>query len=305
MRIGLMFAGQGAQYPGMGKDLYERSPAARAVFEKADRALGRSISALCFEAEAAELTASANCQPAIYTLSLACLAALREAAAFELAVCGGLSLGEFGAVTAAGALDLETGLPLVGRRGELMDEACRAADGAMAAVLGGDPDIVARTCAAGGVDVANYNCPGQLVISGAAAALDRTIALLADEGITKVIRLQVAGAFHSRLMQPAADNFAPLLDRVEFHAPRCPVAQNVTGKLTADAAEIRDNLKAQVTGSVRWEACVRAMLETGIDMLVEVGPGKVLTGFMKRIDRKFPVARAGTMADIEALAATL
>ena len=300
-----MFAGQGAQYPGMGKDLYEKSTAARAVFERADRILGRPISTLCFDADAAELTASANCQPAIYTMSLACLAALREAGTFELAVCGGLSLGEFAAVTAAGSLDLETGLPLVGRRGELMDQACRSTEGTMAAVLGGDPDIVARICQAGGVDVANYNCPGQLVISGATPAMDQTIALLAEEGITKVIRLQVAGAFHSRLMQPAAAAFAPLLDTATFRDPQCPVAQNASGALVSAAAEIRENLKAQVTGSVRWENCVRAMLDTGIDLLVEVGPGKVLSGFMKRIDRKFPVARAGTMADIEDLAAKL
>jgi [acyl-carrier-protein] S-malonyltransferase len=202
-------------------------------------------------------------------------------------------------------LDFAAGLPLVSRRGELMDQACQAADGAMAAVLGGDPEVVSRVCEAGGIDVANYNCPGQLVISGAAAAVDETVTALAAEGITKVIRLQVAGAFHSRLMQPAATAFAPVLDAVDFRSPVCRVVQNVTGDRVADPAEIRENLKAQVTGSVRWEACVRAMLAADVDRLIEVGPGKVLSGFMKRIDRRFPVAQAGTVADIEALAAKL
>ena len=305
LRLGLMFAGQGAQFPGMGSDLYDAFPAARAVFDRADAILGRSVSQLCFRGTAEELTASANCQPAIYTMSLACLAALREAAAFEQVVCGGLSLGEFGALTAAGALDVREGLPLVAKRGELMDEACRATDGAMAAVLGADPDLVSRVCSDCGMDVANDNCPGQRVISGASSSLDAAVSMLAREGVKKVVKLNVAGAFHSRLMQPAADGFAPVLDACTFQQPACPVAQNVKGGLVESPDEMRENLKAQVTGSVRWHDCVAAMMGLELDMLVEVGPGSVLSGFMKRIDRRFPVARAGKADDIRTLAEKL
>lgn len=304
-RVGFMFAGQGAQVVGMGKDLYEQSPAAKAVFDAADGILGRAISTLCFAGPAADLTASANCQPAIYTVSMACAAALQERSGVQPAVCGGLSLGEFAALTCAGALEFAAGLRLVAERGRLMDEACRAADGAMAAVIGADAGVVADICAREGVDVANYNCPGQLVISGERRRLQQTLAALQAAGISRVVLLDVAGAYHSRLMQPAATAFAPVLDATPFREPSCPLAQNTVGSLVSDPAAIRANLKAQVTGSVRWEACVAAMRGTGIAALIELGPGKVLSGFMKRIDRAFPVANVATWADLAAAATLL
>jgi len=298
-RVGFMFAGQGAQAVGMGKDLVQESSAARAVFDRADAVLGRSVSDLCFEGPADALTASRNCQPAIYTMSLACLAALRERADIQPVVCAGLSLGEFAAVTCAGALDLEPGLLLVAERGRLMDEACRQTDGAMAAVIGAQTTCVEAACALNGVDVANFNCPGQLVISGVRDAIERTVAALGETSGVRVVMLDVAGAYHSRLMQPAADAFAAVLAETALAAPICPVAQNVAGACVSTPDALRANLGAQVTGSVRWEACVAAMMAQGVDLLIELGPGKVLSGFMRRIDRRFPVVNVAAYADLD------
>jgi [acyl-carrier-protein] S-malonyltransferase len=300
-RVGLMFAGQGAQAVGMGRDLWEQSPAARAVFERADAVLGRSISGLCFAGPAGALTASVNCQPAIFTMSMACYAALRERLPVEPVVCGGLSLGELAAVTCAGVLGFDEALRLVAERGRLMDDACRAAAGAMAAVIGAEVALVEEVCRQHAVDVANYNCPGQVVISGGTAEVKAAVAGLAAAGVSRVVMLEVAGAYHSRLMAPAARAFAAVLAPVELRAPTYPVAQNVPGTLVTEAAAIRDNLRAQVSGSVRWEACVRAMLAAGAEVLVELGPGKVLTGFMRRIDRAFPVCAVGSGADLAAV----
>lgn len=304
-RAGLMFAGQGAQVVGMGRDLYEGSAAARAVFDAADRLLGRSITALCFEGPAEALKASANCQPAIYTMSMACLAALRERLPVEPLICGGLSLGEFAAITCAGSLEFEAGLRLVAERGRLMDEACRAAEGAMAAVIGADTALVEDLCRQHGVDVANYNCPGQVVISGAAPALTRAVEALGAAGVSRVMRLEVAGAFHSRLMAPAAAAFAGVLEAVPLQVPRCAVVQNVPGGLVSDPAALRRNLGAQVAGSVRWESCLRAMLAAGVEVMVELGPGKVLSGFLRRLDRSFPVCSVSSLGDLEAAVALL
>lgn len=303
--VGFMFAGQGAQAVGMGKDLWERSPAARAVFERADQVLGRSVSGLCFEGPAAALTASGNCQPAIFTTSMACLAALRERCAVHPVACGGLSLGEFAAVTCAGVLEFDAALRLVAERGRLMDEACRTTDGAMAAVIGADLGLVEATCRQHGVDVANYNCPGQVVISGARMAVDAALKSLAAAGASRAVMLDVAGAYHSRLMAGAAVAFGQVLAGVTLAAPRCPVAQNVPGALVTDPEALRANLRAQVNGSVRWEACVRAMLAAGVEVLVELGPGKVLSGFLRRMDRAFPVSAVGSWAEVEATAGLL
>ena len=299
-RVGLMFAGQGAQAVGMGRDLWEQSPAARAVFERADAVLGRSISSLCFAGPAAALTASANCQPAIFTMSLACEAALRERLSVEVVVCGGLSLGEWSAVTCAGMLGFDEALRVVAERGRLMDEACRATAGAMAAVIGADTALVEDVCRRHEVDVANYNCPGQIVISGGRCEVKAAVAALGLAGASRVVMLEVAGAYHSRLMTSAALAFGAVLAPVDLGVPVCPVAQNVPGALVTDAGAIRDNLRAQVNGSVRWEACVRAMLAAGAEVLVELGPGKVLAGFMRRIDRTIPVCSVGSYADLAA-----
>jgi [acyl-carrier-protein] S-malonyltransferase len=284
----------------MGSDLPASSKAAADVFDRADTLLGRSLSKLCFEGDAEALTASANCQPAIFTMSLACVAAFRERTGIAPTVCGGLSLGELTALAAAEAYSLDTGLKLVARRGELMDQACAASQGAMAAVIGGDPAAIEAACAAADVDVANYNCPGQIVVSGLAERVDEVIEALTGNGPRSIVKLNVAGAFHSRLMQPAADAFGPVLEATEIVAPACPVAQNVVGALVTDPAEIRENLAKQVTGSVRWETCVQAMMDTGIQALVEFGPGKVLSGFMRRIERKFPICNVQSAEDLDA-----
>lgn len=305
MRIGLMFAGQGAQTVGMGRELYDGSPAARAVFDRADATLARKVSDLCFSGPLETLTLSENCQPAIYTMSVACLAALREKADIRPVVCGGLSLGEFAAACAAGTLAFEDGLKLVAERGRLMGRACAASDGAMAAVLNADPELVEAVCAAADIDVANYNCPGQIVVSGLRPKVEKAVETLKEKGVAKVIMLQVDGAFHSRVMSPAAAAFAPLLDTVAFAAPACRLVQNVVGGMVDDPAQIRVNLAAQVTGSVRWEQCLSTMLAQGVNALVELGPGRVLNGFMKRIDRRFPVYNVSGSEDLAATAEAL
>jgi [acyl-carrier-protein] S-malonyltransferase len=295
-----MFAGQGAQFVGMGADLARESVAARAVFERADRVLGLPLSGICADGPLERLTESAVCQPAIYTMSMACVAALRERVALEPLACGGLSLGEFAAVTVAGVLDFDACLPLVAARGRYMGEACRADNGGMAAVLKAQPELVRRVAAEHGVDVANENCPGQIVISGAVAALEQAMAALKAEGVSTVVPLQVDGAFHSRLMAPAAERFAADLAGVSVSRPQCSLVQNVAGATVSDPGAIRANLAAQITGTVRWEACVRAMLQEGVEVLVELGPGNVLSGFMRRIDRGVPVCRAGTLEELNA-----
>ena len=298
-RIGFLFAGQGAQAVGMGQDLIAASPAARQLFDQADGWLGRSLSGLCFAGPPAELTRTANCQPAITVMSLACVAALQERRPVQPAVCAGLSLGEFSALATAGALTAEDAVRLVAARGQFMEDACRATEGAMAAVLNADPVLVADTCRAQGTDVANYNCPGQIVISGEKTRLQQTIDALKAAGVSRIIPLAVDGAYHSRLMAPATPRFAERLAGVGLAAPRCPVAQNVVGELVTDPAVIRRNLENQITGSVRWEACIRAMLTTGVDALIEFGPGQVLAGFMKRIDRNVPMFNVGSAADLD------
>lgn len=303
---GLMFAGQGAQFPGMGKDLADASPAARNVFVEADRILDRPISSLCFEGPEAELTKSANCQPAIYTMSLACLEAMLEKLDLDIVVSGGLSLGEFAALTTAGALPFADGLKLVSERGRLMDDACRRTEGGMAALLNADPALVESVTEQFDIDVANYNCPGQIVVSGARERVEQAVEELRRRGVKRAVMLQVDGAFHSRLMKPAEVKFAPLLDHFNLVAPtRGTVVQNVTGKPVDTPDEIRLNLERQICGSVHWESCVRTMIGSGIDALIEVGPGQVLTGFMRRIDRKFPVYNVGSADDLEKVAEEL
>lgn len=302
MKIGFMCAGQGAQAVGMGADLYAASSAAKAVFDEADMTLDRRVSGLCFDGPMEALTSSANCQPAIYTTTVACLAALAEQVDVKPVICGGLSLGEFAAGQAAGVFSFADGLKLVARRGELMGEACRQSDGGMAAVLNAEPQLVETICAQADIDVANFNCPGQIVISGRKDGVDKAVQALTDQGVKRVVVLQVDGAFHSRLMAPAAKAFTPLLDEVEFSEPACRFVQNVTGGEVQSTAEIRRNLAAQVTGSVRWEQCLQTMLNAGVDALIELGPGKVLNGFMKRVDRRFPVYN---VSDADSLAKTV
>lgn len=305
MRIGCMFSGQGAQVPGMGKDLWEQYPEARGVFEKADAVLGYSLSSLCFEGSLADLTACAVCQPATYVMSHACLAAFRSVYGGEVesVVCGGLSLGEISALSAAGCCSFEDGLELVAERGKLMDEACRESEGGMAAVLGADLAMVEGVCEETDVDVANLNCPGQIVISGKKEHLSDAVGQLKERGVNVVV-LNVAGAYHSRLMSDASRRFGEVLRRKRFEVPRIGFVQNVKGDFEEDVESIRRNLELQICHRVCWESCVRVMM-TRCEMLLEFGPGAVLAGFMKRIDRQFPVMAVNSVSQLLAFKSKL
>ena len=300
-KAGLMFAGQGSQYVGMCADLYEKSDAAREIIDLADSKLGWSVSDVCFNGPEEKLTSSKVCQPAIYTVSAACLRTVLERFTIEPIICGGLSLGEFSAASAAGVFSFEDGLELVQKRGELMEKACRDTEGAMAAVLKAERETVEKVCKDNDVDVANYNCPGQIVISGEKEKIENALQALKQAGVSKTVPLEVDGAFHSRLMQPAADKFGEILAETEFSEPQCELVQNYAGNAVSDPGSIRNNFQKQVSGSVRWEECVRTMLNRNIDCLIEIGPGKVLSGFMKRIDRKFPVYNVEKADDLENL----
>lgn len=286
MRIGLMFAGQGAQYPGMGKDLWAEYASAKKLFSQADELLQWPLSNLCFNGDMESLTSCANCQPAIYTVSMLCWQVFQERFPIVPQMAAGLSLGEYAALTAAGTIDFATGLRLVAKRGELMDESCQLTDGGMCAVLGADVAVLQPICQRLDLDIANLNCPGQIIISGKQARVLAAAAELQSAGF-KAMPLPVAGAYHSRLMQSAADKFATVLAEAQLQTPQLPVAQNICGTIVTTPAEIRRNLVTQISGSVRWEDCVRTLL-TGCDLLLEFGPGTVLAGLLRRIDRAVP-----------------
>jgi len=287
MKSFFVFSGQGAQTVGMGRDLYESSAAAKDIFDQADTALGWSISAICFDGPAEKLTESKYCQPAIYTMSCAALAAFKEKFAdVEAIACAGLSLGEYAALYAGEAFSFADGLKLIARRGELMDAACNETSGGMASVLGGDADIIKEVCAECDIQVANFNSPGQIVISGEKNKVSAAVAELKARGMRKVIPLKVAGAFHSKLMATAGAQLDEVLASTTMGMPKTPVYQNFTAAVAGSVEELRANLKAQVAGSVRWEECVRQMISKGADTMIEFGPGNVLTGLLRRTDKE-------------------
>lgn len=299
MKPMFVFSGQGAQFVGMGKDLYDNFPEAKTIFDSADRILGASIKDICFNGPEDALTQTVNCQPAIYTMSMACLEVFR--ARFpEVKPVGvaGLSLGEYAALACADVFSFEDGLKLLRQRAQFMDEACHETQGAMASVLGGDNAVIAEVCAECGIDVANYNCPGQTVISGEKTKVEAAVAALIAKGMKKVIPLTVAGAFHSRLMASAGIKLTPVLAQMNLNAPTCAVAQNYTGALVSDTNEIKHNLVEQVAGSVRWEDCVRSFIAMGADTIIEFGPGAVLTGLMKRTDGAIQRVNIGKLEDL-------
>ncbi len=283
MKPFFVFSGQGAQFAGMGKDLAVNSTAAKAIFDTADQTLGYALSDIIFNGPDEKLTQTIYCQPAIYTMSCAALAAFREQfPGITPLACAGLSLGEYGALYAAGAFDFAAGLKLLAKRAELMDAACQATNGSMASVINGDPAIIREVCEKCNVDVANFNSPGQIVISGDKELLNNAVDALKAAGIRKVIVLNVAGAFHSRMMKSAGDALLPILENTRFAMPVCPVYHNFTAAPAADVDELRRNLAAQVAGSVRWEECVRAMAACNADTMIEFGPGNVLTKLCSR-----------------------
>lgn len=283
-----VFPGQGAQFTGMGKELYETCEQAKALFEKANEILGFRITDIMFEGTADELKQTRVTQPAVFLHSV--ISAIAMGDEFQPDMVGGHSLGEFSALVAAGALDFEDGLRLVYARAQAMQKACEAVPGTMAAIIGLEDEVVEKVCAEvsaeGGVVVAaNYNCPGQLVISGSVEAVGEACNRLKEAGAKRALPLPVGGAFHSPLMQPAKDELQTAIEQTTFLAPRCPIYQNVDGKAHTDADEIKQNLIAQLTASVRWTQEVESMLEAGATEFVECGPGKALQGMIAKISR--------------------
>jgi [acyl-carrier-protein] S-malonyltransferase len=282
-KIALLFAGQGAQCVGMGRDLAERYPVAADLFHQADELLGRNLCDIAWNGPMEELTKTSNCQPALYVHALAALAALREVSGkFEVGGAAGLSLGEITAHASAGTFDFATGLKLVQKRGEFMDAACATTQGGMAAVIGGLENDVRRLAADEDVDVANINAPGQIVISGELAKVEAAIGVAKEYGIRRATMLNVAGAYHSRLMQSAYEKLNRALAHVPIQPPRFPVISNVTGAEVKTPEEIRRTLGDQVTGTVRWSDCMERLADLECDFFVELGPGNVLTGLLKR-----------------------
>src|SRR6266542_4405988 len=285
-KIALLFAGQGAQTVGMGRDLTEQFPTAADLFQKADDVLGRKLSEIAWNGPIEDLTKTLNCQPALFVHGLACLAILRELAGnFPLGGGAGLSLGEMTAHAAAGTFDFATGLKLVQKRGEFMDEACAATTGAMAAMIGADENAVRALAADADVDVANINAPGQIVISGEKAKVEIAVGLAKEHGIRRATLLNVAGAYHSRLMESAYEKLGAALVHVPVQPPRFPVISNVTGEEVKTPLEIRRTLQDQVTSTVRWVDCMERLVALGCNLFIELGPGGVLAGLLKRTSK--------------------
>ena len=289
-----VFPGQGAQFTGMGKDLYDNNETAKELFEKANEILGFRITDIMFEGTADELKQTKVTQPAVFLHSV--IRAICLGDEFEPAMVAGHSLGEFSALVAAGALSFEDGLKLVYARALAMQKACEAAPSTMAAVIGLDDksieDICAETTAEGNgvVVAANYNCTGQLVISGNIEAVNAACETLKAAGAKRALVLPVGGAFHSPLMQPAQEELQKAIESTEFHTPRCPIYQNVDAQAHTDAAEIKANLIAQLTASVRWTYEVQNMIAAGATEFIECGPGKALQGMIAKIDRSVTIS---------------
>jgi [acyl-carrier-protein] S-malonyltransferase len=309
MTRAFVFPGQGSQAVGMGRELAEAFPAAAQVFEEVDEVLGQSLSRLMFEGPLETLTLTENAQPALMAVSMAVVRVLETEGGIDLARTGrlvaGHSLGEYSALAAAGCFSLADAARLLRVRGRAMQEAMPPGTGAMAALLGADYDqaaAIAADAAQGEIcAAANDNAPGQVVVSGHKAAVERAIALAVERGIRKAMMLPVSAPFHCALMAPAADVMAGALAEVTMAPPRLPVVANVTAAPTADPAEIRDLLVRQVTGTVRWRESVMRMRADGIETLIELGSGQVLTGLARRIDKDMTAMAAGTPAGIEAI----
>ncbi len=305
MATALLFAGQGAQKVGMGKSLYENSATARALYDEADRVLGWSLTQVSFEGPEAELTQTKVCQPALFVHGLALHAILAEQGKLgDVSMALGLSLGEVTAYTAAGVFDFATGLRVVAERGRLMQLACEQSVGGMAAILGEERAKVAELCAAFDIEAANFNAPGQIIVSGEKAKVDAAVAAAKDRGIKKIIPLNVAGAYHSRLMEPARAAFAAFLDTVEFAVPKFTVFTNTTGQAVSAPADLKAALVKQVVSSVLWEDCMRSAIATaggpGAVNFLELGPGGVLAGLAKRTDKAWQVRSLSEFADLSA-----
>lgn len=302
-KTALLFAGQGAQVVGMGQDLDAQIPAARSWFERANTALGYDLAKICFAGPETELTKTENAQPGIFLLGWVAFQILKErvpSLAFEAAA--GLSLGEFTALAAAGAMTFEEGIRIVRERGRFMQEACDATRGGMAAIIGLDEEATRAVCNDCGVELANLNCPGQIVISGSADQLNRACEVAREKGAKRALPLPVAGAYHSRLMEIAQPKLKAVLTTVAIQPPLVPVISNVTAGPHGGPADIAQRLVEQVTASVRWEDSMRHLLSQGFTRFIELGPGTALSGFMKRIDK---TAQMLNVADLTSLETTV
>src|SRR5450759_2926888 len=318
-KTALLFAGQGAQVVGMGKDLAEKFPSAKAWFDRANAVLGYDLAGICFNGPEADLTKTENAQPGIFLVSWVCFELLKERVGVQASACStadrlkrelqlkfgataGLSLGEFTALTVAGAMSFEDGLRVVRQRGKFMQEACDATRGGMAAIIGLDEARTREVCSEAGVVLANLNCPGQLVISGEAEKITKACELAKAKGAKRALPLAVAGAYHSPLMAGAQPKLQAELARVKLSSPVVPVISNVTAQPHTSADQISARLVEQVTSSVLWETSMRYLLSQGFTRFVELGPGRALSGFMKRIDK---TAQMLNVADIGSLDATV
>lgn len=287
-----VFPGQGAQFVGMGKELYDQGGELQAMFHSANEILGFKITDIMFDGTPEELKETKVTQPAIFLHSVILAKALGDD--FKPDMVAGHSLGEFSALVAAGSMNFEDGLKLVSARAMAMQKACEAVESTMAAILGLDDEVVEKVCdeVDGVVVAANYNCPGQLVISGAVPAVTEACEKLTEAGARRALLLPVGGAFHSPLMEPARAELAEAIATTDLKSPICPIYQNVTASAVTDAAEIKENLIAQLTAPVRWTQTMKTMLADGADSIVEVGPGKVLQGLFKKVDRSLDVSGA-------------
>ena len=308
MSLAFVFPGQGSQYVGMCKQFYEQYSVAKDIFELADKALGVRVSDLCFNGPEELLGQTENTQPALLTASIACRAVLLEAGIVPQAVAGH-SLGEYSALVAAGSLDFTDAVKIVRKRGQLMQKAVPSGGGSMAAILGLDAGRLQEVCKhasnLGVVEVANYNCPGQLVIAGATEALDKAVILAKEAGAKRAIKLAVSGPFHSALMFPAAEKLGRELDQVNISEPELKLVANISADYVSAAAQIRDCLTRQVYGPVRWIEAVERMIADGVDTFVEVGPGKVLSGLIKKIDKRVKIYNVEDQSSLEKALASL
>jgi len=295
VKVAYVFPGQGSQWVGMGRDLCQGFEAAKTVFDQADEALGFALSRLCFDGPEDELRQTVNAQPAIVTTSFACLEASREAGVDlpPASFVAGHSLGEYTALAAAGVLDFADAVYLARERGRLMHEAGQMTPGGMAAIIGLDEAPLSELCAETGAQIANINCPGQIVISGAEDNINRAVELAKSRGAHRAIPLQVSGAFHTPLMQSAVDGMAKIIAKLEFNDPTPPLIGNTTAQPLTTAPAVKEELLYQLCNCVQWQSSVECMIGDGVSIFIEIGPGKVLAGLIKRIDRNVKILNIG------------
>ncbi|MFD3155423.1 ACP S-malonyltransferase [Haloimpatiens sp. FM7330] len=301
-KVAFIFSGQGAQYVGMGKELAENIKVCKEVFDKADESLRFNISKICFEGSKDELDKTENTQPAILTTSIAALKAIEEKG-IKCDIAAGLSLGEYSALVCSGALEFTEAVKLVKKRGKFMQEAVPQGLGTMAAIIGLDAEIVQECCKKasekGIVEVANYNCPGQIVIAGEVKAVEFAVELLKEKNARKTIFLEVSGPFHTSMLKQASDKLYEELQEVKISKLQIPVVTNVTGDYIKNESSIKENLRLQVMSSVMWEHTINIMIRDGVDTFIEIGPGRVLSGFVKKVNRRLKVYNVEDIKSLE------